>query len=88
MGIKDKIKYIEQTGFGFYFSSYYDDYSVGAVAFTSRLFEKGLIDEQETTKLKLVANKTNFYRNYWYKDSLNSQSILFINLVYKILNKE
>ena len=87
MTIKDKIKYIEKAGLGFRRSCYYGDCSGDLVACYNML-EKKLITENEFNKLKLLTQKTNFWRNYHYSDELNSQSILFINLVYNILTKK
>jgi hypothetical protein len=88
MTIEDKIKYIEQTGLGFLCSVYHFGISFGAVAFTSQLFNKKLINIDVYNKLKIISETTNFPDNYWNKKSLNSNSILWANLVYNILKTQ
>lgn len=84
MSIEDKIKYIQEAGLGFVSSGYYYDISYDAVVF--ELFNKGLINKKKMVKLKLIGEKTNFASRYWLGEDLNSYSILFVNLIYEILN--
>ena len=81
--IQDKIKYIEGAGLGFFASLCGDDYSSGAVA--SNLFKKGYINQQKADKINLISENTNFFSNKYLGKPLNSNSILFVNLVYNIL---
>jgi hypothetical protein len=87
MTTEKKIKYIDSKlpGLGFDRSHYYYDDSTGAVA--SRLLDRKIIDKHTYEKLKLIGKKTNFWNNHYRSESLNSQSILWINLVYNILSK-
>jgi hypothetical protein len=87
MSTEDKIKYIDSKlpGLGFCRSHYLVDLSDGAVAFTSRLFEKGVITLEESNKLKLF--RTNLFDHTYLNKKLTSQSILFVNIIYNILIK-
>lgn len=84
MTIQDKIKYIEnKAGLGFGGSDYDGDFSSESV--TKWLLKKDFINQNKYNKLITLTNSTNFLKNYYYKEPLNSESILFVNLVYNII---
>lgn len=83
MTIENKISYIANypsldwsMGWGFQQYSADDILSI-------RLKQKGFINKNLFTKFSKL--NVNFYNHLWRDENLNSDSILLINLVYKIL---
>jgi hypothetical protein len=86
MTIKEKIKYIENyPSLGW--SVRGDYYWYGDSGLPGCLKRNNFITQEQYQKL--IKFNTNFSDYYWKNKELNSQSVLLINLVYKILkNKE
>lgn len=85
MSIQEKIKIIENAGLSFGFSDCHRDSSFGSIS--SNLLKRGLINSEMVNKIISIGKTTNFWDYYIYDKPLNSQSILFINLVYNIIDK-
>lgn len=64
-----------------------DSFWGGGSSLPAFLLEKNLISELEKSKFMSIGKNTNFFKNKYHNESLNSHSILYLNLLYNILFK-